>query len=162
MLFRSDASDRGNLVGAGTQLDFTTHAIAPGALRRDVFYNIPGFQVSDLTASDRFPYLPDQSGLVPSFEAPSNVAETYGQRLSGWVTPPASGDYVFYIASDDQGQLFLSTDESPANKRLIAAAPTLFWVVQVARGILERREMSSVDMNMLDGILRHAEGLVDP
>ncbi len=118
-----DASDQGNPVDTATRLDFTTLAIAPGALRRDVFYNIPGSLVSELTASERFPHPPDDTGLVTSFEAPSGVTDSYGQRLSGWVIPPVAGDYVFYIASDDQGQLFLSTDDSPANKRLIASEP---------------------------------------
>jgi hypothetical protein len=34
-----------------------------------------------------------------------------------------AGNYVFYLACDDQGDLFLSTDESPANKKRIANQP---------------------------------------
>src|SRR4030095_8056727 len=33
--------------------------------------------------------------------------------------PPVTGDYVFWIASDDQSELLLSTDEQPARARRI-------------------------------------------
>ncbi|MGB6043988.1 MAG: PA14 domain-containing protein, partial [Pirellulales bacterium] len=47
----------------------------------------------------------------------------YGARVHGFVYPPASGQYVFAIASDDNSKLFLSTDADPKNKALIAHAP---------------------------------------
>ena len=34
--------------------------------------------------------------------------------------PPASGDYVFYLASDDESELWLSTDEDKGNVRKLA------------------------------------------
>ncbi|MBI3854731.1 MAG: hypothetical protein HY293_03470, partial [Planctomycetes bacterium] len=34
-----------------------------------------------------------------------------------------TGNYVFWIASDDQGELWLSTDEDPAHKEKIASVP---------------------------------------
>src|SRR6266581_419819 len=37
-----------------------------------------------------------------------------------FLVPPTTGDYVFYVAGDDDSDLFLSTDATPANKRLIA------------------------------------------
>jgi hypothetical protein len=39
-------------------------------------------------------------------------------------TAPQTGDYVFWVASDDPGNLYLSTDSNPANKKLIAQEPT--------------------------------------
>ncbi len=41
-------------------------------------------------------------------------------RITGWVVPPASGAYSFYVSSDDGADLFLSTDSSPEDKRMIA------------------------------------------
>ena len=34
--------------------------------------------------------------------------------------PPATGDFTFYIATDDAGQLNLSPDADPSNKTTIA------------------------------------------
>lgn len=45
----------------------------------------------------------------------------YGQRLRAFVVPPTSGNYVFWIASDDASDLFISTDETPANEKVIAS-----------------------------------------
>jgi hypothetical protein len=95
-----------------------------GGLRREVFTNIPGILLADLTNHAKFPDHPDLVDLVRSFETPSNIDENYGTRLRGFLLPPVTGDYVFYLASDDQGALFLSTDENPANKRLIAREAT--------------------------------------
>ena len=34
--------------------------------------------------------------------------------------PPTTDDYVFFICDDDQGDLFVSTDSTPANKHMVA------------------------------------------
>ena len=57
------------------------------------------------------------------FEAPSGWADNYGTRLSGYVVAPTTGSYVFWISGDDNCQLWLSTDDSPAAKVLIAQVP---------------------------------------
>jgi len=62
----------------------------------------------------------DKNGLIPSFEAGTNFAESYVNRIYGYFIPPTTGDYVFFIAADDDSDLFLSTDADPANKHLIA------------------------------------------
>ena len=92
-------------------------------LLQEVYSNISGVQVSDLTGHPSFPSQPSSEAILNEFEAPTNVAENYGQRVRGFVLPPQTGDYVFWLASDDGGALFLSTDESPANKVEIATVP---------------------------------------
>ena len=56
------------------------------------------------------------------FEIPTNWSESYGTRLRGYLHPPATGNYTFYIASDDASELWLSTDEDPASAVLICAS----------------------------------------
>lgn len=99
------------------------HLAAQGSITRKDFLSIGGALLSDLTNSNKFPDKPDLLTYSTSFEAPVNVRENYAMQFQGYVTAPASGDYVFYICSDDQGALYLSTDESPQNKRLIASEP---------------------------------------
>src|SRR5262249_16198333 len=62
----------------------------------------------------------DQSGYITIFESAVGFADNYANRISGYFLPPTTADYVFFIASDDDGDLFLSTDDTPANKKLIA------------------------------------------
>jgi hypothetical protein len=63
---------------------------------------------------------PIYSGLLPSFTTPQDVADSYSRRLVGQIVAPATGQYRFWIASDDASRLYLSTTSSAANKAQIA------------------------------------------
>src|SRR6266404_9752500 len=88
---------------------------------REIYYNISGSAVSDLTNAAAFPNRPDDEFIEAAFEAPSNFADNYGQRMRALLLPPITGSYTFFIASDDNSALYLSTDEDPAHKSLIAS-----------------------------------------
>jgi hypothetical protein len=63
---------------------------------------------------------PELVDTLATFETPTNIDQNYVQRVSGLFVAPVNGNYVFFVAADDTGDLFLSTDSTPANKRLIA------------------------------------------
>src|SRR5690606_14974103 len=63
---------------------------------------------------------PDSSAVVTQFGGPWAAGDNYSSRISGYFVPPSTGEYVLFIASDDQSNLYLSTDDQPANKKLIA------------------------------------------
>ncbi|HLH55924.1 MAG TPA: lamin tail domain-containing protein [Verrucomicrobiae bacterium] len=68
---------------------------------------------------------PNYTRTYSNFEADSNIGMNYyGQRMRAFVIPPTNGNYTFWIASDDSSDLFLSTDESPLNKKIIAWVAT--------------------------------------
>lgn len=93
-----------------------------GSITREVFRNIPGTDIVNLTSAANFPDNPDLTEMISDFfEAPTDVDDNYGQRMHGYIVPPVSGDYTFWIATDDGGELWLSTDEDPSNTRLIAS-----------------------------------------
>ena len=95
---------------------------AHAGLLQELYFNIPGTSISDLTNSAAYPSSPSQTNILTDyFEGPINQFDNYGQRIHGYVSPPVTGKYTFWIASDDNGQLFLSTDDSPANMQLIAS-----------------------------------------
>jgi hypothetical protein len=79
----------------------------PGVTRH-VWKNITGSDVSDMTSIANYPETPDVNEVMATYEAPSNWGANYGQRVFGYVIPPADGDYTFFIRSDDQGQLFIN------------------------------------------------------
>jgi len=94
--------------------------------------NGPGASVAYLLADPLFPNVPDIIQNEPYFELwatgntntppPTNSEHfTYGARLVGTFSPSKTGNYTFYICSDDTSELFLSTDANPTNKLLIAA-----------------------------------------
>jgi len=110
----------GNPIQPGSQASFRANALFRGALRRELIAGLTAGTLTALSNDLRFPYCPDQVGLVYTFEAPRNVNNRYGQRILVFVTPPVKTNYTFFLAADDQSLLFLSSDETVANKRLIA------------------------------------------
>jgi hypothetical protein len=80
-----------------------------------------GFAEFDTTLRDT---TPTSSEIVTQFHGPINIKNDFFGQVTGWFVPATTGSYVFYVASDDQGALYLSTDATPANKKLIASEPT--------------------------------------
>src|SRR2546427_3640404 len=91
---------------------------------REVYFNIGGNAISDLTSNPSFPDSLGLETIQPTFEAPSEFNDNYGQRMRALLLPPTNGNYVFWIASDDNGALYLSTTEDPAQKVQIATVNT--------------------------------------
>jgi len=87
---------------------------------REVYYNIGGNAVANLTSAPTYPNSPGEEFIEAAFEAPSNFADNYGQRMRALLIPPATGSYVFWISGDDNCALYLSTNEDPATKAQIA------------------------------------------
>src|SRR5712671_4598943 len=90
------------------------HAQSNGVLR-EVWLNISGTAVSDLTNNPAYPSTPTFDGILTNgYESPTDVYDSYGQRLRALVIPPVTGAYYFVIASDDNSQLYLGTNATPA------------------------------------------------
>ena len=94
-------------------------------LVREVWYNIGGSSVANLTGNARYPDSPDTRNLITGwFEAPRNIADNYGQRIHGYLRPTVSGTYRFWISSDDGGALLMNTSgDDPAGASQIAGVP---------------------------------------
>ena len=89
----------------------------------DYWYGLTGTSVSDLTESDKFLNNPDKSTFISQFDIPQNSGSNYGVRVKGLLVPEKSGIYTFRISSDDEGELWLSSDENESNKVEIASVP---------------------------------------
>lgn len=94
-----------------------------GAILHERWNNIGGVLVSDLLSADNFPDSPSESGFLGSMDIEVDAFSTYGTRLQGYLVPPVSGYYTFWISSDDNGELYLSNDFDINNKELIATVP---------------------------------------
>jgi len=64
---------------------------------------------------------------LTSFEV-NNQGDFFAARILGYICPPQTGNYTFWISGDDATRLTLSTDANPANAQLIAYSfnPTNF------------------------------------
>ena len=95
----------------------------------DTWTGISGNSIAELSlGTNYFTNAPNTSTrLTDLLEGPSNVGDYYGSRMKGWLVPPISGDYTFWIASDDNGEFWLSADSDPANKFRVCYQP---WSAQ--------------------------------
>ena len=136
-------------------LPFMARGQSPGVLR-DVWTGISGVTVADLTNSVNYPDYSDIEEVLPNFEAPTDVMDNYGQRLMALVTAPQTGNYVFWIASDDGSTLFLSTNDQPGNKREIASVPG--WTA--SREWTKYPEQQSASISLVAGQSYYIEALM--
>lgn len=112
--------------GAATASNTTASAIAyglqPGLALRQVYYGIEGTSVLDLEQAEGFSLERcDASESIGTLETSQNIADNYGQRLAGYIVPPVTGDYQFFIAASDQASLRLSMGEDVNTKTTIAS-----------------------------------------
>jgi len=108
---------------AGPVWSFKTFREGTGTILREVWQDIIGVSIPDLTSDLSYPDNPSFSDELLSFEAPIDWGSNYGTRIHGYLHPETSGNYTFWIASDDAGELWLSIDDNPANAVLIANVP---------------------------------------
>lgn len=122
-----------NLIGANST-GFRSYRLTTGALAMDYYGKIPGTAVDALRNDAQFPNgvftnltltnfstVPLTAGDLnsnPGF-GPRNLGSDYGARVYGWVTPTVSGNYTFFLRSDDASELWMSEGET-ANTTLIA------------------------------------------
>jgi hypothetical protein len=104
------------------KLIFTKYGDGTGLALREVWTNVGGGTIANLTSYFNYPWNPNTRNLEHSFEGPTNWTDTsgaqvvsYGTRIKGYLHPVTTGTYYFYIASDDAGELWLSTDANSAN-----------------------------------------------
>jgi hypothetical protein len=103
-------------VAVATFINSASRTLAAGFLKQE-FYS--GALRTDLE-NPAFTNPPTFVHYVTSFETPSGQGNNYAERVSGLFTAPQTTNYVFFVCSDDDSDLFLSTDSSPYNLKLIA------------------------------------------
>jgi M6 family metalloprotease-like protein len=91
-----------------------------GGLKRELYRALGGFTVAQLTRQMANPNARLEPDAVADFETAANALDCYGEVVSGYLVPPETGDYVFYLASNENAELWLSTDHDPAHARLVA------------------------------------------
>jgi len=116
--WRVDESDGFNIY-KGDVLSFTTTIPGLGEIVMERWENIPGTDVPALTNSSKYPNNPDVTEALTQFSWDQDL-EDYGGRIHGWLYAPGTGDFTFWLCADDNGELWLSTDDDSTNVRLVA------------------------------------------
>ena len=146
---RLNVTDNSGLVGTTTRT-ITVNAASNSSctttngLLWEYWLNINGSSVADLTSNSRYPASADGNQLLTNFSAPTSFGEYYGSRTRGYIIPPTSGNYTFWITSDDQSSLRLSTNDLPANAVEIASVPN--WTPYEEYGWFPQQKSAEISL----------------
>lgn len=133
-----------NAGGAGSS------CISSGTITRDYWANFTGL-ITELPVNTT----PTSTILLTKFEGPSQVADNYGSRIRGYICPPSTGNYIFWIASDNKSELWLSTNDQPANKIKIAYASSY----TLSREWTKYPSQQSIPISLLEGTRYYIEAI---
>ncbi len=134
----------------------TSACTATGSITFERWNNISGTAVSTLTSNANYPNSPSSTSTRTSFEIPTNAANNYGCRVSGYICAPQTGAYTFWIAGDDNAELWLSTNSSASNKVKIAYHTG--WTN--SRQWTKFSTQKSAVINLVQGVTYYVEALM--
>ena len=123
--------------GVGSEDENTVAARVPHALNVHVWRMQCGSNVTYLKKSLFFPKYPDEEKFINDFQIEDDSLE-YGQKIFGYLHPQSNGLFRFAIASDDSSELWISIDENPNNKRLVARVFTKNTVAWTGKDQLDK------------------------
>ena len=90
-----------------------------GIAKISIWTGIGGNAVQALLDDPRYPASPDRTAALFAMNSrdalPTDALDSYGATIDALLTPAESGNYRFFIYTDDSAQLFLSTDDKEAN-----------------------------------------------
>ncbi|MFM7679418.1 MAG: ImpA family metalloprotease [Roseiflexaceae bacterium] len=104
-------------------------AFATTGVTRDTFLNVAGGSINELRSATKFKNnTPDATTVVNQlYLASQNVAENFGQRYRGYIIPSVSGEYRFWVSSDDASELRIGSSNDPASLSVRAQATQTGW-----------------------------------
>lgn len=89
----------------------TAEVLARGFLNVDHYYDVgTGLLASDLLVQEKFPDSPDRRSYTgkAGVDQSSPDLSNFGVRITGWVEPPVTGTYTFFIRSDDGSEFWIN------------------------------------------------------
>jgi hypothetical protein len=104
-----------------TNIGFQSWLVGVGSLIFDTYLGLSlNPVIEDLTNAPAFPNSPSETTHVSTTDSrqfyPDDSHEGYGGRMAGYLVPPLTANYNFYLRSDDASKLFLSTNNQESNK----------------------------------------------
>jgi hypothetical protein len=101
-----------NAVGVGEAVLSLEVFDTGSSVTREVWLNVPGTSVTNIPL-----HLPaSQTNSLGNLEGITNFGDNYGERIRGYLVPPVTGNYRFWISANSVAELWISNDGEPANK----------------------------------------------
>jgi len=165
LLGLKDGSAAGNAVS--TNVSFSTWGYGGNAILVEVFTNLNGNTIADLTGAPKFTRnLPDLVYYTNVFGygpfAADSGRQYYGARLTGLYVPTNTGYYRFYLRSDDASQLYMNINsansEDPAGKTMLVHVPNANVSMQDPRAISPPVFLNQGQRYFMEALLKEGTG----
>jgi hypothetical protein len=101
-----------NSVGVGASVLNIQVLETGSSVTREVWLRAPGTNIADIPLTSP----PSATNFLGTLEGITGFGPNYGERVRGYFTPPATGNYYFWIAGRDSAELWISDDSEPVNK----------------------------------------------
>jgi uncharacterized protein (DUF1800 family) len=105
-----------NLVGVGASVLDILIFNNSNSVVREIWTNVPGTNIADIPTGTPA----SSTNAFGALEGVTDYGDNYGERVRGYFTAPATGNYYFWIAGSDSAQLWISNDGESVNKVLRA------------------------------------------
>jgi hypothetical protein len=144
--------------GANNPASFRSWMQGPGnGLLFEVYATGNGVDLDGLTNNANFPnnafFRTNLWGFDSRIVYPDDSNESYGARIRGVFIPPVSGNWVFYLMSDDRSQIFL-------NPNGLDAAGKIPIVAEQTGTSTDWNKLASAPVPLIGGRAYYLEGLL--
>lgn len=102
----------GNAVGLGASVVAIQVLDTGSSVTREVWLGAPGTNVTDIPLARPA----NQTNFLGNLEGIAGFGANYGERIRGYFTAPATGNYYFWIAGGGAAELWISNDNQAVNK----------------------------------------------
>ena len=105
-----------NRIGVGASVLNLMVLNTGSSVVQEIWNNIPGTNVTDIPTGTPA----NLTNVLGTLEGTTGYGQNYGERVRGYFTAPATGNYYFWIAGSDSAQLWISDDNNAVNQVLRA------------------------------------------
>ncbi len=110
----NDRSGGPNAIAANSLAAFTAWVFTPGFALMETYETGGGTTVPLLRTHPTYPYFPRERVFITSFDSrevyPTDSHDNYGGRISAVFVAPTNGNYKFYLANDDDAEVYMASD----------------------------------------------------
>ncbi len=111
-----------NVVGVSSATLHLTVIDTGSAVTREIWTNVPGTNLASIPLN-----IPASiTNSLGALEGITDFGDNYAERVRGYITAPATGNYYFWLAANSSAELWIANDDEPATKvrRAVVTAPT--------------------------------------